>query len=221
MCSARYTATWKAAPTARPPRYCAVRWERSRALWPRLGSASGAGWGDSSGLRSQDRSKAKAAIVRSWRRPRSLFRSAPAPVSVPLVEATVAGAVGRATATAAARLAANALKTMFVSKLKLVLLCSLAIGSFAGIAFALTRGRVENWAPPRRAQQSRAAAVQADRRPNSETGREVGTVFFRVMDQSTKQPLSVVLQPRRRTNRRIPTRLGHHPPDDHPDKNAA
>jgi RNA polymerase sigma factor (sigma-70 family) len=116
----------------------------------------------------------------------------PLPLPASLVEATVAAAVGRATAAAAARLASCALCSMFMSKLKLILLFSLAIGSLAGMALPLALGRVENWGPPVRSPESDQARARADGPQESGAASEVRTVFFRVIDQSTKQPLSGV-----------------------------
>jgi RNA polymerase sigma factor (sigma-70 family) len=120
---------------------------------------------------------------------------APATVAVPapLVEATVAAAVGRAIGTAARKMATSILRAMVVSRVKLAILLILAAGSLAGIALPLALARVGNADPAAaravRNEGPRPAEAHFGVTQESAAPREVGTVFFRVVDRSTKKPL--------------------------------
>ena len=108
---------------------------------------------------------------------------ASAEVPAPLVEATVGAAVGRATGTAATALAAGVLRATLMSRLKLAVLLIVAGGSLAGVALPYTLARIGRAGP--------AVAVAGRGRGQEAvaTSREVRTVFFRVVDRKTKQPI--------------------------------
>ena len=113
--------------------------------------------------------------------PSAISLKASAEVPAPLVEATVEAAVGRASGTAATTLAAGVLRAMLMSKLKLAVVVIVAAGSLAGVALPFARARVGRAGP--------AVVVPAGEGRNRSTAREVRTVFFRVVDRETKQPL--------------------------------
>ena len=68
----------------------------------------------------------------------------PAPVAVPaqLVETTIAGAIGHSVVTAAAKLAASAMRAMLMSKLKFATILLVAAGSLSGLVIPLVAAHV-------------------------------------------------------------------------------
>jgi RNA polymerase sigma factor (sigma-70 family) len=122
----------------------------------------------------------------------SLKATAEVPAS--LVKATVEAATGRAVRAAAASLAANALRAMLMFQLKLALLAVLAAGSLAAVVLPLTRPQNEKASPTVAGPLSQPPnRRQGEPEPKAQnepaTARDVGTVFFRVVDGSNRQPL--------------------------------
>ena len=120
---------------------------------------------------------------------------ASAGVPAALVKATVEAAAGRAVGAAVIALAEGVLRAMLMSKLKLVIFFVLATGSLAGVRPAVHPGPGRQVRPrPGEAEISRPAGPRAEAQKVAAmtAAREVGTVFFRVVDQKTKQPLSGV-----------------------------
>jgi len=120
---------------------------------------------------------------------------ASAGVPAALVKATVEAAAGRAVGESVISLAEGMLRVMLMTKIKLVILVILATGLLTGVLLPFTRARVGKPGPGGRSQISRPADpwVEAQQKPATATAREVGTVFFHVVDQKTKQPLSGVI----------------------------
>ncbi len=115
-----------------------------------------------------------------------------APVPAALVEAAVAAAAGRSIGTAVSKMAAGVVRSMLMSRLMLAVLFVLGAGSVAGISLPFAWARVGNGGPaaePMRSGEPLPARSHADAQQDGATAREVGTVFFRVVDRSTKQPL--------------------------------
>jgi len=123
--------------------------------------------------------------------------SAKASAGVPaaLVKATVEAAAGRAVGAAVIPLAEAMLRAMLMSKLKLVILFVLATGSLAGVVLPFTRAQFGKSGPAGRSEVSRPGGprVEAQEQPVTPAAREVRTVFFHVVDQKTRQPLSGVV----------------------------
>jgi RNA polymerase sigma factor (sigma-70 family) len=138
--------------------------------------------------------------INSWTRSeRSDGTIEPATPAVPaqLIETTIAGAVGHPVGTAAAKLAANAMRAMFMSKLKMATILLLAAGSLIGMALPFAWAHVGDGhagmlASAARTEEPRPGGTPAEAKQASATAPEVGTVFFRVVDRSTKQPLAGV-----------------------------
>ena len=81
-----------------------------------------------------------------------------------------------------------------MSKLKMAMLLLLATGSLIGMSLPLAWAHVGDGgagssARATRADEPRPGGTPAAAQQESGTAREVGTVFFRVVDRSTKQPL--------------------------------
>jgi RNA polymerase sigma factor (sigma-70 family) len=124
--------------------------------------------------------------------------TASAVVPAMLVKATVEAATGRVVRATASSLATSALRAIFMLKLKMAILLVVVTSSLGWVVLPFT------WAQVRKPGADVAARVRqgADTGPaDSETkaqqqpapGREVGTVFFRVVENSTKKPLPGVL----------------------------
>lgn len=120
---------------------------------------------------------------------------ATARVPAALVKATVEAVASRAVDVSVRSLVERVLRAMLMSRIKLVVLFVLATGSLAGILLPLTLAQVGKPGPPRRGEDSRPGDPSNDmqKTPSTDTARDVGTVFFRVVDQETKQPLSGVV----------------------------
>ncbi len=112
-----------------------------------------------------------------------------ADVPAPLVKSTVEIATGRAGATAITALASHVLKGMLVSQLKFASLFVLVAGTLAGLASPFTRAQVRKTAEAAQAQNERPKDSKADANDDPAPAREVGTVFFRVVDRVSRQPL--------------------------------
>jgi RNA polymerase sigma factor (sigma-70 family) len=110
-----------------------------------------------------------------------------AAVPISLVESTVAAVMRRGAPTAAA-LAASTSAVMSAMKLKLVCYSAMAIAALAGIAFAVNYERAENPANPGRPPQRATGLLEQQ----PATDREIRTVFLRVLDRATRQPLTGV-----------------------------
>jgi RNA polymerase sigma factor (sigma-70 family) len=111
-----------------------------------------------------------------------------------LVKATVETASGRAVGTAAITLATKVLRAMVMSQVKLAVLFVLVAGSVAGFAAALSGAQGGKVAAvfAGHAKGGRPAEPQAEVQKEPPAAREVGTVFFQVVDRKTTQPLSGV-----------------------------
>jgi RNA polymerase sigma factor (sigma-70 family) len=149
-----------------------------------------------------------------------VFSKASAEVPATLVKATVAAATGRVAGAVASSLATSALRAMLMFKLKLAFLFVMAAGSLAGLVAPICAG--VGFAPttagvfgvqaddPRPDEPEAERSKRVDRvgsddvellqraEPQAEPSkqpvieREVRTVFFRVVDRSTKQLLAGV-----------------------------
>jgi RNA polymerase sigma factor (sigma-70 family) len=121
--------------------------------------------------------------------------SAKASAEVPsaLVKATVSSAAGRTVRVAVTTLTDVVLRARFMSKLKLAIVLCLAAGTLAGIVLPFSRAQVGKPGPVRPTAGARADGPQAEVQKDAATAREVETVFFRVVDQKTRQPLSGVI----------------------------
>jgi RNA polymerase sigma factor (sigma-70 family) len=115
-----------------------------------------------------------------------------AEVPGPLIKATVQTVTGRAGATAVASLAANVSKGMLMSQLKIAIALILAGGALAGLALPPTGAQARKNDAAGQARHEPPATTQAQGQNEPPTDREVGTVFFRVVDKATKQPLPAV-----------------------------
>ena len=98
-----------------------------------------------------------------------------------LVKATVETVTGRAGASAIVSLATHVLKEMFMGQLRFAVLATLLTGACAFWALPLSWAQVRPLGSPQAAAKNDSAPV-----------REVGMVFFRVVDRETKQPLPAV-----------------------------
>ncbi len=112
-----------------------------------------------------------------------------AEVPGPLVQATVQTVIGRAGASAVTSLATNVLRGMLMSQLKLAILLILAGGTLAGLTLPLTGAQTRKQGTIVQAGNESPTAAQAEGKDEPPAAREVGTVFFRVVDKATKQPL--------------------------------
>jgi RNA polymerase sigma factor (sigma-70 family) len=121
--------------------------------------------------------------------------SATVAVPAPLIAATVATAVGRVIGTAASRMAAGVLRAMLMTRLKVAIILILATGSLAGLTLPFAWARVGNAGPAdsaARTEDPRSAQAQSEVQQQPAAPRDVKTVFFRVVDRTTKQPLQGV-----------------------------
>jgi hypothetical protein len=82
-----------------------------------------------------------------------------------------------------------------MSKIKLVIFVILATGSLAGVLLPFTRGQVGKSGPAGQNDVPRPAnpSVKSQIEPARPAARDVGMVFFRVVDQKSKQPLPGVI----------------------------
>jgi RNA polymerase sigma factor (sigma-70 family) len=118
--------------------------------------------------------------------------NASAGVPAALVKATVEAATGRTVGAAVISLADGMLRAMLMSKIKLVVLFILATGSLAGVLLPFTWAQVGKSGPAGRSAVPQPGGPR-DEAQEQHVAREVGTVFFHVVDQPTRQPLSGVL----------------------------
>jgi RNA polymerase sigma factor (sigma-70 family) len=110
-----------------------------------------------------------------------------------LVQATLAAAFGRSCGTAAAMLAIGVLRAMLMSRFQLTVILILATGSLAGIALPLIGAGVRHGGPLAESRQdSPPTGRRGDEQEAPTTGRDVRTVFFRVVDRTAKRPLAGV-----------------------------
>ena len=121
--------------------------------------------------------------------------SAKASAEVPdaLIKATIAAAAGRTVGMAVTTLTDVVLRGMFMSKLELAIFLCLATGSLAGIALSFSQAQVGKPGQGPTPVGPRAVGPRPEVEQEPATAREVGTVFFRVVDQKTKQPLAGVV----------------------------
>ncbi len=121
--------------------------------------------------------------------------SAKASAKVPdaLVKATIAAAAGRSVGMAVTTLTDIVLRAMFMSKLKLAIFLCLATGTLAGIAIPISQAQVGKPGPAQKPEGPQPTGPQTEVPQEPATAREVGTVFVRVVDQKTKQPLAGVV----------------------------
>ena len=109
-----------------------------------------------------------------------------------LIQATVQAVTSRAGAAAVTSLAASVLKGMLMSQLKVAILLILAGGTLAALALPLTGAQERKNDTLGQSRPEPPATTQAEGKNEPPTDREVGTVFFRVVDKATKQPLPSV-----------------------------
>ena len=112
-----------------------------------------------------------------------------AEVTPALVKATVETAIGRAAATAITSLTTEVLKGMLMSQLKLAILAIVVTGSLVGLVLPLVGAPMRNAEYVARAGNNRPSDQQAERQNDPQGPRDVGTVFLRVVDRATKQPI--------------------------------
>ena len=132
-----------------------------------------------------------AGLIGTW----LVSSKASAGVPAALVKTTVAAAAGRAVAESVVSLAERMLRAMLMSKIKLVTFIVVATGSLAETLLPFTWAQVGKPGPAGQSQISRPAGpqIEAQKEAAIPAAREVGTVFFRVIDHQTKQPLSGVI----------------------------
>jgi RNA polymerase sigma factor (sigma-70 family) len=123
--------------------------------------------------------------------------AASAGIPAALVKATVEAAAGRAVGAAVIRLVEGVLRAMLMSRIKLAILFVILVGPVAGFVLPWTWAQVGKTDPavavsPRRDQRPLQDRPQTGVQEEPTTVREVRAVFFRVVDQPTKKPLSGV-----------------------------
>jgi RNA polymerase sigma factor (sigma-70 family) len=115
-------------------------------------------------------------------------------VPATLVEATLATAGGHAVGTTATTLATGLMRATMTTRLKLASFF-VAVGSLAAIALAFAGTRFGHTGPAAVAARGPASdppATQDRGQDDDPAARAVGTVFFRVVDRTKKQPLAGV-----------------------------
>ena len=171
-------ATSKGRHTMKPRGDCPGRWGRCEAGWPGRGTGCGLAW--------QDAGSACREGSSAWRWPHRRRR---ADLPAPLVKATVDAVTGRAAATASTALAANVLKGMLLSQLRLLILLIIVGGVLGGLSFALTGAQARKTEDLRQARDEPRASLQADGKNNPAPAGAVAEVVVRVVDKETKRPL--------------------------------